>query len=97
MIAQALILIGTALGSNSTEAGVAVPDGVLAPAPAETVTVAPAPTAPMPTYVPPREPADLLVGRAAWLDQKYALDPMIDADHGRPTVVFEVADPVLEP
>ena len=104
MIAPAFLLITAALSGadadtgTGTEVGISVPAGVLAPVPATAApqTVASAP-APIGAYVPPPSPPELLVGREAWLDQKYMVDPLIGTDHGRPTVIFEVNDPVLRP
>ena len=103
MIAPAFLFITAALsgadaGTDAADIGVSVPADVLAPVPATATaqTVASAP-APIGAYVPPPSPPELLVGREAWLDQKYVVDPLIGADHGRPTVIFEVNDPVLRP
>ena len=101
MIAPALFLFASAFGAD-TEAdaagGIPLPAEALAPVPA----AAPAPAiragaAPISASVPPPSEPDLLVGREAWLDQKFVVDPLIGSDHGRPTVIFETSDPALRP
>ena len=98
MIAPAFLLITAALSGADAgaDAGVSVPSGVLAPVPVATAPQAvPAAPAPIGAYVPPPSPPDLLVGREAWLEQKFVTDPLVSTDHGRPTVIFEVNDPAL--
>ena len=93
MIPSAILLFGVAL--TGADAGVAVPADALAPLPTAAVRPAPQEAKPIRAFVPPPEPPELLVGREAWLEQKYLMDPVIEADHGRPTVIFETNDPAL--
>ena len=98
MIASALLLLAL-VGEPSAEVGVPLPADALATAPSEQITTETkaAEDRPALAFVPPPKPPALLVGRGAWLDQKFLLDPVIDANHGRPTVIFEVNDPALRP
>ena len=77
--------------SNEAAVGIPLPPGALEPAP-EAVVAAPAPAADdadLTGYVPAPEPRQVLVGRAAWYDQKFSDDPFTMSDHGRPEVVFD--------
>lgn len=105
MSATLALIAGLALaGADAKDAatiGVAVPDGVLAPQ----VAASPIKGPPAPSerivvlrddrFAPQAERAGVLVGNAAWYEQKFSADPILRSDHGEPMVVFTSGGPAL--
>ena len=107
-VAAAALAFGPAHAEDAGDAtplAVAVADGALAfaaPRPASPVKGPVAPAVPaeargLPVaYVPvPEAGPGLLVGRDAWLAEKFDTDPFLFADPGLPTVRFAPAGPAL--
>lgn len=95
----ALALVGTG-AKDAAAVGVAVPDSVLAPQAAPPIKGPPAPAERAvilrsDRFEPRAERPGVLVGNAAWYEQKFSADPIVRSDHGEPMVVFTSGGPAL--